>query len=154
MGDGEFVGDECLALLSDLIGQTVRRVRRINWDFHGDVDFDRGDLEITADRSVVWFDQAADGSQLRGRRGPWVDPFEGSSPEFAEQYGHFSPIDVTESPEYESIIGHEVASVSLLGRPILSGRFTQIFGFDLATRAGTLRAWVSLDEFYVGVSAT
>jgi hypothetical protein len=69
------------------------------------------------------------------------------APRFVEQDGMYRQFDMTGSPDYACIVGHEVLAIT----PIREDYRDRLVGFAMTTDSGTLRAWAEGDEFWVEV---
>lgn len=146
----DLVDGEIATLLQAFVGQTISRVRRVHFDYRGDIDFSRGSIEITAGTLVAWFHGS--GGHVLARQGPWIDVFADPTEEdmqIVAQWGKASAFDMTDSPDYASIVGHQVESATPTTVSHRDLEFGQ--GFDMTTDAGMLRGWDESDEFYVVV---
>jgi hypothetical protein len=121
-------------LLTDLVGRTVSRVRRILYVMpDGTINGDRGDLELTTDDGVRVLGVGADGEEFVVRPGAWEDAFaEPLTPEnaaFIRRSGKWVAFDLSTTPPFSALVGR-ITAVDPISR---DGRIT---GAAVATDVG------------------
>lgn len=101
------------------VDQVITGVRRVYFEFGGQLDRSRGALELTFDDgSVVVLDSGADGELLRVDAVAWRDPFEGRLDEenraFIAEYGKWTGVDARDEPRFAALIGQHVEEVQVI----------------------------------------
>lgn len=135
--------------LSAVEGRVVVQIRRVHYEYQGDVDWGKGPLELTfLDGSSVVFDAAGDGYTLKIRKGPWLDPFaeplSQENREFVEKHGKWTAFDVSHTSPYETFIGTPISDVDAVRDT--SG---EVVGAAVHWPVGHLRIEVAGDELFV-----
>jgi hypothetical protein len=103
-------------ILQEMVGKTVRSVRRVFFTYGGVVERNEGPLELEfADGSVALFQSGSNGQDLALALEPWRDPFGGEmsleNRSYVDQYGKWSAFDVSGDEPYVQICGNRILGV-------------------------------------------
>ncbi|MDF5759016.1 hypothetical protein [Spongiactinospora sp. TRM90649] len=134
----------------DLLGKSLTQVRATFYEFQGTTEKQEGLVELTfTDGTCRRFEVGADGESLRGRAGPWVDPFTAPLSEenehYVRQHGKYTAFDLADEPGYRQIIGRRVSEV----RPIFDEESGKQIGVVANFDGICLCIEVAADELYV-----
>ncbi len=135
--------------LTNALGATVQRVRRVHYVFNGRPDTDFGPVELTIGEQVFLFDNAPDGESLRIIEQEWHEPF--SEPlseenqEFVEKSGKWTAFDVSTLGPWAKLIGEPLAGVESITNE--DGKTTGIL--IRTTHGGLVRLGVMADELFL-----
>jgi len=108
-----------LDVLVRAVGRVITGVRRVYFEFGGELDRSRGALELTFDDgSVVVLDSGADGELMRADEVAWHDPFEGHLDEenraFIAECGKWTAVDARDESRFAALIGRRVKAVQAI----------------------------------------
>lgn len=141
-----------LNALEACIGRMLTGIRRVWYEFRGQVDQTVGALELTFDDgATVVLDSGANGQSLRVTLGSWRDPFEGElTPEnqqFVESSGKWSGFDVRDEAPYVDLVGERLTRIT----PILLGE-DDVIGAIMTIGKHEVRAEVVADDLVVNIA--
>ena len=141
-----------LAALHDLADRRLRRLRRIHYQFRGDVDTTTGPIELTFDDgSVLLLDAGPDGESLGVGHEAWLDPFRpplsAENRDYVDRFGKWTAFDVTDESPYATLIGQRVVAVDV--RP--SRRPDVAIGVVLRLQTAAIVVKVEGDELSVSL---
>lgn len=141
-----------LAATPEFVGRTIARVRRLHYEYGGEVNAVDGPIELTfADGSAVLCDAAADWTlEFFGKA--WVEPFpeplSESDREHIDRYGRWLAYDMSERSPFSLLVGRKVTQVipKFNGLLELTGLVIRTTGavLDIQLWAGELRVFVRL----------
>ncbi|WP_431874717.1 hypothetical protein [Amycolatopsis sacchari] len=136
----------------NLRGKNVTLLRRILYVFQGEITDQNGPLELTCDDdTVLWFDAAANGEDLKVETGRWRDPFTGEQTvenrEFIEASGKWTAFDVSAAPPFSGLIGQRIHDTTPIKNPE-----ERVVGVVIRFTGAGLRVEAVADELWVDVS--
>lgn len=141
--EGEFRG---------AIGSVVSRIRRVVYEFKGEVTTDSGPLEITLASDLIWiFDAGPDGETLHLSKGPWSDPFIGQvsaeNRKYVDDHGKWTAREVSALPPFSSLVGRALTGYQLVRSPrgLVTGVVLEVDGVSARIAADS-------DELHVDIS--
>ena len=134
--------------MTSLLGQRIRGLTRVFFEYAGVLERDDGPLECMCERTTCLLDSQSDGEQLRVREGPWVDPFEypltDENRKYVDEYGKWRRVDCSKDPPYADLIGQRIVAIAML-----QNSTGVIAGVRLSTPVRELWFVVQSDECYV-----
>lgn len=140
------------SLLSDTLGRTLVRIRRVLYTHRGAVTQGGGPLELTfADGTAVVLDAGGDGESLAVVAGTWSDPFEEPLSEenraFVEKSGKWAAFEVSARDPVRRAVGSQILQVEEVRNPS-----KKIVGARFQVGDIIIRVSVDSDELLVDVA--